>query len=83
MLVDQQFIIMHILAMQEWQLLMIFWLNFLKLFSQKLLMYLILQILMIKLFQHHKKNNIPINILTEKFTKIYNEDMATLGVSLP
>ena len=36
-----------------------------------------------KIISTSQKNNIPINILTEKFTKIYNEDMATIGVSLP
>ena len=36
-----------------------------------------------KIIATSEEKNIPINILTEKFTKIYNEDMATLGVSLP
>ena len=36
-----------------------------------------------KIIATSQEKNIPINILTEKFTKIYNEDMATLGVSLP
>ena len=36
-----------------------------------------------KIISTSQEKNIPINILTEKFTKIYNEDMATLGVDLP
>ena len=36
-----------------------------------------------KIIATSQENNIPINILTEKFTKIYNEDMAVLGVNLP
>ena len=36
-----------------------------------------------KIITTSQENNIPINTLTEKFTKIYNEDMATLGVNLP
>ena len=36
-----------------------------------------------KIIATSQEKDIPINILTEKFTKIYNEDMATLGVSLP
>ena len=36
-----------------------------------------------KIIATSQENNIPINILTEKFTKIYNKDMATLGVNLP
>jgi cysteinyl-tRNA synthetase len=36
-----------------------------------------------KIIETSQEKNIPINILTEKFTKIYNEDMTTLGVSLP
>ena len=36
-----------------------------------------------KIIATSQENNIPINILTEKFTKIYNEDMAILGVNLP
>ena len=36
-----------------------------------------------KIISTSQEKNIPINILTEKFTKIYNEDMANLGVSLP
>jgi cysteinyl-tRNA synthetase len=36
-----------------------------------------------KIIATSQEKNIPINILTEKFTKIYNEDMAILGVSLP
>ena len=36
-----------------------------------------------KIISTSQKNNIPINILTEKFTKIYNEDMTAIGVSLP
>ena len=36
-----------------------------------------------KIIATSQENNIPINTLTEKFTKIYNEDMATLGVNLP
>ena len=36
-----------------------------------------------KIIATSQENNISINILTEKFTKIYNENMATLGVSLP
>ena len=36
-----------------------------------------------KIIAASQEKNIPLNILTEKFTKIYNEDMATLGVSLP
>ena len=38
---------------------------------------------MIRLLKHLKDTNIPINELTSKFTKIYNEDMAMLGVDLP
>ena len=36
-----------------------------------------------KIIATSQEKNIPINILTEKFTKIYNEDMAILGVNLP
>ena len=36
-----------------------------------------------KIISTSQEKNIPINILTEKFTKIYNEDMSILGVSLP
>jgi len=36
-----------------------------------------------KIITTSQENNIPINILTEKFTKIYNDDMSALGVSLP
>ena len=36
-----------------------------------------------KIITTSQENNIPINTLTEKFTKIYNEDMTTLGVNLP
>ncbi len=36
-----------------------------------------------KIIATAQEKNISINTLTEKFTKIYNEDMATLGVSLP
>ena len=36
-----------------------------------------------KIIVASQEKNIPINILTEKFTKIYNDDMATLGVNLP
>ena len=36
-----------------------------------------------KIIATSQEKNIPINILTEKFTKIYNEDMALLGVNLP
>ena len=36
-----------------------------------------------KIIATSEENNISIKKLTEKFTKIYNEDMAILGVSLP
>ena len=36
-----------------------------------------------KIIEASQKNNIPYKELTRKFEKIYNEDMARLGVSLP
>ena len=36
-----------------------------------------------KIIETSQDTNIPINELTSKFTKIYNEDMSTLGVDLP
>ncbi len=36
-----------------------------------------------KIIKASEENNIPINELTTKFTKIYNEDMSMLGVKLP
>jgi cysteinyl-tRNA synthetase len=36
-----------------------------------------------KIITAHKKTGAPINEITEKFTNIYNKDMASLGVSLP
>ena len=36
-----------------------------------------------KIIATSQANKIPINILTEKFTKIYNKDMGRLGVNLP
>ena len=36
-----------------------------------------------KIIETSQDKNIPINELTSKFTKIYNEDMSMLGVDLP
>ena len=36
-----------------------------------------------KIISTSQEINVPINELTSKFTKIYNEDMSTLGVNLP
>ena len=36
-----------------------------------------------KIISKSQEINVPINELTSKFTKIYNEDMSTLGVNLP
>jgi cysteinyl-tRNA synthetase len=36
-----------------------------------------------KIIEASRKTGLPINEITEKYTKIYNEDMASLGVELP
>ena len=36
-----------------------------------------------KIIETSQDTNVPINELTSKFTKIYNEDMSMLGVDLP